>query len=33
METQIVAAFDKVKESIEKQRAKIERAGMPSDQK
>jgi len=28
METQIVAAFDKVKDNIEKQRAKMERAGM-----
>lgn len=27
METQIVAAFDKVKENIERQRAKMERAG------
>ncbi len=28
METQIVTAFDKVKDNIEKQRAKMERAGM-----
>jgi hypothetical protein len=32
METQIVAAFDEVKENIEKQRAKMERAGMSADE-
>jgi len=32
METQIVSAFDQVKENIEKQRAKMERAGMPPDE-
>jgi len=32
METQIVSAFDQVKENIEKQRAKMERAGMAPDE-
>lgn len=32
METQIVSAFDEVKENIEKQRAKMERAGMSADE-
>jgi hypothetical protein len=31
METQIVTAFDKVKENIERQREKMKRAGMPED--
>ncbi|KAL7450806.1 hypothetical protein ACHAWC_002659, partial [Mediolabrus comicus] len=33
METQIVAAFDKVKENIERQRAKMERAGVQFEEK
>lgn len=32
METQIVSAFDQVRENIEKQRAKMERAGMSADE-
>ena len=32
METQIVSAFDEVKENIERQRAKMERAGMSEDE-